>query len=192
MNTKKWLVYVFAPVAMFMASCGSGEENKDVKKEPEAEELNLDGMVGNDTLMAHGLNTTIWVPEELAPDGTQIPAQIEPDADNMLWKLKSGKKFHIVIRVVDGEGNYIKRKKEELAGGIFKIEYLDEKDNYVMYKASLPDNASKTEFFKFYGVKKVNGEEYEFYTEESAEFRKADVEWVRKSFIGFGQEVVEE
>ena len=106
--------------------------------------------------------------------------------------MKSGKKFHIVIRVVDGEGNYIKRKKEELAGGIFKVEYLDEKDNYVMYKATLPENASSIEFFKFYGVKKVNGEEYEFYTEESAEFRKADVEWVRKSFVGFGQEVVEE
>ncbi len=192
MNSKKFLIYLFAPVALFFASCGGGEEEGGKEGENGDEEVSLDGMVANDTLMAHGLNTTIWVPEELAPDGTQIPAQIEPDADNMLWKLKSGKKFHIVIRVVDGEGNYIKRKKEELAGGIFKVEYLDEKDNYVMYKATLPENSSSIEFFKFYGVKKVNGEEYEFYTEESAEFRKADVEWVRKSFIGFGQEAVEE
>ena len=192
MNSKKFLIYLFAPVALFFASCGGGEEEGGKEGENGDEEVSLDGMVANDTLMAHGLNTTIWVPEELAPDGTQIPAQIEPDADNMLWKLKSGKKFHIVIRVVDGEGNYIKRKKEELAGGIFKVEYLDEKDNYVMYKATLPENSSSIEFFKFYGVKKVNGEEYEFYTEESAEFRKADVEWVRKSFIGFGKEIVEE
>ena len=69
MNTKKWLVYLLAPVAMFMASCGAGEETKDVEKQSAEEELNLDGMVGNDTLMVHGLNTTIWVPEELAPDG---------------------------------------------------------------------------------------------------------------------------
>jgi hypothetical protein len=61
-----------------------------------------------------------------------------------------------------------------------------------MYKASLPENASKAEFFKFYGVKKVNGEEYEFYTEESAELKKMDVELVKKSFLGFGEEVVEE
>ncbi len=188
---KKFIIYLFAPVALFFASCGGGEEEGGKEGEKE-EEVNLDGMVGDDTLKVHGLNTTIWVPEELAPDGTQIPSQIEPDEDNMIWKLKSGKKFHIVIRVVDGEGNYIKRKKEELAGGIFKVEYLDEKDNYVMYRATLPENASSIEFFKFYGVKKVNGEEYEFYTEESAEFRKADVEWVRKSFIGFGKEIVEE
>lgn len=188
---KKFIIYLFAPVALFFASCGGGEEEGG-KEEEKEEEVNLDGMVGDDTLKVHGLNTTIWVPEELAPDGTQIPSQIEPDEDNMLWKLKSGKKFHIVIRVVDGEGNYIKRKKDELAGGIFKVEYLDEKENYIMYKASLPENASKAEFFKFYGVKKVNGEEYEFYTEESAELRKVDVELVRKSFFGFGEEIVEE
>lgn len=189
--TKKSVIYLLAPVAMFFASCGGGEDSGETKKE-EGEEVNLDGMIGDDTLKAHGLNATIWVPEELAPDGTQIPSQIEADPDNMLWKLKSGKKFHIVIRVVDGAGDYIKRKKEELAGGIFKVEYLDEKENYIMYKATLPENASKMEFFKFYGVKKVDGEEYEFYTEESAELRKVDVESVRKSFQGFGEEIVEE
>lgn len=189
---KKFLIYLLAPVAMFITSCGGDEAEGGKKGEGGSEEVNLDGMVGDDTLKVHGLNTTVWVPEELAPDGTQIPSQIEPDEDNMIWKLKSGKKFHIVIRVVDGEGNYIKRKKEELAGGIFKVEYLDEKDNYLMYKASLPENVSKAEFFKFYGVKKVNGEEYEFYTEESAELKKMDVELVKKSFLGFGEEVVEE
>lgn len=189
---KKTIIYLLAPVALFFASCGGGgEEGKDGEAKGE-DELNLDGMVGDDTLMNYGLKTTVWVPEELAPDGTQIPSQIEPDEDNMLWKIKSGKKFHIVIRVVDGEGNYIKRKKEELAGGIFKVEYIDDKENYIMYKATLPENASKSEFYKFYGVKKVNGEEYEFYTEESAELRKGDVELVKKSFSGFGEEIVEE
>jgi len=190
---KKFLIYLLAPVAMLFASCGGGEtEDNGGGGESDSSDMNLDGMVGDDTLKVHGLNTTIWVPEELAPDGTQIPSQIEADEDNMLWKLKSGKKFHIVIRVVDGEGNYIKRKKDELAGGIFKVEYLEDKENYVMYKASLPEDASKMEFFKFYGVKKVNGEEYEFYTEESAELRKVDVELVKKSFLGFGAEIVEE
>jgi hypothetical protein len=189
--SKKFLIYLLAPVAMMIASCGGGDSEGKAGEEG-SDETNLDGMVGDDTLKVHGLNTTIWVPEELAPDGTQIPSQIEADADNMLWKLKSGKKFHIVIRVVDGEGNYIKRKKEELAGGIFKVEYLEDKEDYVMYKASLPEDATKLEFFKFYGVKKVNGEEYEFYTEESAELRKLDVELVKKSFLGFGAEIVEE
>lgn len=189
---KKFLIYLLAPVTMFITSCGGGDAEGGKKEGGSSEEVNLDGMVGDDTLKVHGLNTTVWVPEELAPDGTQIPSQIEPDEDNMIWKLKSGKKFHIVIRVVDGEGNYIKRKKEELAGGIFKVEYLDDKENYLMYKASLPENSSKAEFFKFYGVKKVNGEEYEFYTEESAELKKSDVELVKKSFLGFGEEIVEE
>lgn len=191
MNSKS-IIYLLAPVAMFFASCGGGEEGDGKKGEGESEELDLEGMAEDDTLKEHGLNASVWVPEELAPDGTQIPSQIEPDEDNMIWKVKSGKKFHIVIQIVDGNGNYIKRKKDELAGGIFKIEYLDEKENFIMYKATLPDNASKTEFYKFYGVKKVNGEEYEFYTEESAELRKVDVENVRKSFLAFGEEIVEE
>ena len=89
--TKKSVIYLLAPVAMFFASCGGGEDSGETKKE-EGEEVNLDGMIGDDTLKAHGLNATIWVPEELAPDGTQIPSQIEADPDNMLWKLKSGKK----------------------------------------------------------------------------------------------------
>lgn len=188
----KSFFYLMLPVTMLIASCGGGEEKTEGGKEAESDEIDLEGMAEEDTLKAHGLDAVVWVPEELAPDGSQIPSQVEPDEDNMIWKVKSGKRFHVVIRVVDGEGNYIKRKKDELAGGIFKVEYLDEKENYILYKATLPEKASKIEFYKFYGVKKVNGEEYEFYTEEATEHRKVDVENVKKSFLAFGEKIVEE
>lgn len=67
---KKFLIYLLAPVAMFIASCGGDKTEGEKKENGGSEEVNLDGMVGDDTLKEHGLNTTVWVPEELAPDGT--------------------------------------------------------------------------------------------------------------------------
>ncbi len=188
---KKSILYFLAPAFLFLASCGGSEEGGKTDKPTEDDELNLDGMAADDGLKAHGLNTTIWVPEQLAPDGTQVPSEIEPDPDNMIWKIKSGKKFCVVIRVVDGEGDYIKRKKAELDGSIFKVEYIDEGENYILYKATLPEKASQAEFYKFYGVKKAAGEEYEYYNDESIDLRKVDAENIKKSFSGFGEEIVE-
>lgn len=189
---KKNLFYLLAPALFFIASCGGGEETpKDGETKGGEDELNLDGMAADDTLMDHGLNTVIWVPEQLAPDGTQVPSEIEADPDNMIWKIKSGKKFCVVIRVVDGEGDYIKRKKAELDGSIFKVEYIDEGENYILYKATLPEKASQAEFYKFYGVKKAAGEEYEYYNDESIDLRKVDAENIKKSFSGFGEEIIE-
>lgn len=185
---KKSFLLLLAPAILFLSSCGGGEEGGEKKDgETTTDEVDLEGLAADDTLREHGLKATVYVPEELAPDGTQIPADITPDEDAMMWRVRSGKKFDVIIRISDGDGDYIKRKKADLDNSIFKIEYIDEKENYILYKATLPDGSAH-EFYKFYGVKKVDGDDYEYYTSETAELRKGDIELVKKSFLAFGEE----
>tara|TARA_B110000285_G_scaffold161857_1_gene180799 strand:+ start:822 stop:1364 length:543 start_codon:yes stop_codon:yes gene_type:complete len=122
-------------------------------------------------LSSYELPAIISLPDETANIGAATKPEIIHTESDYQWDLKVGRNFEIHIEDCAEVGDLVKEKKKELANHTFyKIKYLIEDKELIMYERTLVvsgmDNASPTvgiehKSYHVYGQKKLGKIYYE-------------------------------
>lgn len=163
-----------------MMACGSGETNSDANAETASENSegsseDYSGMREVD-LSDYGISASIMTPPE-----TKGKLEIEETSFGSLV-IKVGDKFGVEIVPF---GLTIAEAKEEMdQGGLYQIEILEEGENHLLYKKSIPDSEVQEEFHIFMNVE-MNGEIYEIKSLAEIELKEAQARNILKAAKSF-------
>lgn len=140
-------------LALTLFACGGDAAKSDEAKTEVVEETPVVDYNGMEMIDLNPFN----IPASLyIADGTKGKQDIRSTPQESVV-VKVGSKFGIEIIPF---GLTISEKKEELAGGlVYKIEYLEETTNKLVYKQSIPGTEMDPEFHFFYDVE-INGDIY--------------------------------
>jgi hypothetical protein len=168
-------------------SCGSAEENKSGP-----DDINVD----NDyyefqtfDLSPHELAAHISLPDETANIGASKPEVIH-GAQDIYWTINVGPNFQLFITDKGNYNDLVQVEKQDLADiSNFKIEYLIDSSDMILYKRTLVvDGVEKASpkvgvnhvSYHVFGVKQIGGYNYSF--ESRAEgYEKDIIELMAKS-----------
>ncbi len=174
---------------MVLVSCG---EEKKVVEEPKEAEAVLD----NDYYDFQGFNMSpydipvmIMLPDETANIGASTKPEVVHTVDDFKWELLVGSNFEMLI---DDWGDYtdmvVTRKKELASLDFYKINYLIDQKNFIMYEQELIPKGVKAsnsvgvphKSYHVYAEKVIDGVTYVFRSkDEGAE--KLIIELMAKS-----------
>lgn len=164
---KKVFFFVFA-IAFIGLSLSSCKEDGEVALEGKS-----DTVVDTDytdfkgeSLKKHGINAMIMLPDELSNTGASVVPTFDR-VEDYLWNIEMGPRFEMSIEDLGTEENPIARIKSDLENvGIFKIEYLVDEADLIMYSRTVKyeDNSDlevkKTITYHCAGSKKIDGITY--------------------------------
>lgn len=150
---------LFFSLSAFIISCGDegdqeGNDNGDKKKEEQVDVSDMRKL----SMAENGLDITLMLPSVSSSTGAAIEPSITSELDGFRWEVSLGEKFVLVIEDYAKEENLIQEEKKRIEGyDFFKIEYLIEEDNLIMYKRELADGAGGNTSYHVYGIKTLNG-----------------------------------
>lgn len=191
MKNKLIFAALFIIIALGLFSLPSCGEKETTLQNDTIDSVKIDykGMRSY-SLKDHGLNTTLMIPEELTPSGDPFPVEVVKGEDGFTWRITAGPSFEMVIEEVDGEGNYIQRKKEALKNSVFTVEYLIDEPDKFMYKALLPNEAGQRDYYHVYGVVKIDGAEYIIMSNEAGEFSEVQAKDMLKTIYSISEKAL--
>jgi len=178
---------MFVLIASLLYSCGPGEEavvNPD--------QINID----NDyyefqtfDLSKYELAAHISLPDETANIGASKP-EVKHNEQDIYWSINVGPNFQLYITDQGSYNDLIEVEKKELADiSNFKIEYLVDSSDMILYKRTLiVDGVEKASpkvgvshvSYHVFGVKKIGGYTYSFESRTEG-YEKAIIELMAKS-----------
>lgn len=165
---KNIILYGFIVCSFFIvASCS--EENKEVPKEEQDEELyDFKGF----SLKEYDIPGTIMLPDETANIGASTTPEIIHTEDNFKWELIVGPNFHMIIDDWGDDRSLVSSEKERLAGlNFYKITYIEEGEDFIFYERILKVDGEKSapktvglehKSYHVYGQKVIDGVTYVF------------------------------
>lgn len=167
--------YIWIPaLALVLGSCGG--DSKETKGEgnetTEKEELDLSETTEH-TLDANGTQIKIMVPKEYAGSGAVLPSTDTVISEGIIWQVRVGEKYILHVEEADGTGDYIKKEKARMEGtGIYKMDYMINDKDLMMYKAELVNNSGQKPFYHVFGVVKIDGRDYIVKSFEQGDFNE--------------------
>jgi hypothetical protein len=135
-----WLSFVV--LALFTASCGETEDDNGLNVKYEDEDNDLYEFEAF-SLAPYEINAMIYLPDATANIGAATDPKVAHEMDGYNWDLYLGQNFH--MRIEDwGDDDHLAYEKENLKdqSHIYEVEYIEESDNFVYYKATLKDNGA--------------------------------------------------
>lgn len=185
------LLFVVASIA---PSCGGGGEKETVQEE---EGLNLDEdyyEFKGISLKEYGIPAMIMLPDETANIGASTkPEVIHADGD-FIWDIQVGQNFELHIEDYGDYTDMVEYKKKELKEQeIFKIRYLVDEKDLIVYERTLivkgskkasPTVGVKHASYHVYGQKIINGITYELRSRDEG-YEKMIIELMAKSIKSF-------
>lgn len=149
---KRHFLMLIVPVAVFLSSCGGGNNESNSEEQNKPKNENLKGMIQID-LSDKGLPLLITV-----PDTMENPIEITVQ-DWGETEVRSGKAFQIKI----AEGGDLALKKSDLADDLLftKLNYIIEEENGIVYSQGKADDENFEPRNHFYLVINIKGIDYE-------------------------------
>jgi hypothetical protein len=188
----KFRLFLFFFHLVFSLTLVSCSENEKIVEEPKEAETVLD----DDYYDFQGFNMSpydipvmIMLPDETANIGASTKPEVVHTVDDFKWELLVGSNFEMLI---DDWGDYtdmvVTRKKELASLDFYKINYLIDQKNFIMYEQELIPKGVKAsnsvgvphKSYHVYAEKVIDGVTYVFRSkDEGAE--KLIIELMAKS-----------
>ena len=188
----KFRLFLFFFHLVFSLTLVSCSENEKIVEEPKEAETVLD----DDYYDFQGFNMSpydipvmIMLPDETANIGASTKPEVVHTVDDFKWELLVGSNFEMLI---DDWGDYtdmvVTRKKELASLDFYKINYLIDQKNFIMYEQELIPKGVKAsnsvgvphKSYHVYAEKVIDGVTYVFRSQdEGAE--KLIIELMAKS-----------
>ncbi len=188
----KFRLFLFFFHLVFSLTLVSCSENEKIVEEPKEAETVLD----DDYYDFQGFNMSpydipvmIMLPDETANIGASTKPEVVHTVDDFKWELLVGSNFEMLI---DDWGDYtdmvVTRKKELASLNFYKINYLIDQQNFIMYEQELIPKGIKAsnsvgvphKSYHVYAEKVIDGVTYVFRSQdEGAE--KLIIELMAKS-----------
>jgi len=189
MKFRLFLLFFHLVFSLTLVSCS---ENEKIVEEPKEAETVLD----DDYYDFQGFNMSpydipvmIMLPDETANIGASTKPEVVHTVDDFKWELLVGSNFEMLI---DDWGDYtdmvVTRKKELASLDFYKINYLIDQKNFIMYEQELIPKGVKAsnsvgvphKSYHVYAEKVIDGVTYVFRSkDEGAE--KLIIELMAKS-----------
>ena len=189
MKFRLFLLFFHLVFSLTLVSCS---ENEKIVEEPKEAETVLD----DDYYDFQGFNMSpydipvmIMLPDETANIGASTKPEVVHTVDDFKWELLVGSNFEMLI---DDWGDYtdmvVTRKKELASLNFYKINYLIDQQNFIMYEQELIPKGIKAsnsvgvphKSYHVYAEKVIDGVTYVFRSQdEGAE--KLIIELMAKS-----------
>ncbi len=183
-------IYFFV---LIISSCGSNENS--VESENKAFNLDEDYYEFKGiSLKEFNIPATIMLPDETANIGASTKPEILHVEGDFLWDITVGPNFSLHIEDYGDYTDMVEYKKKELKKQeIFKITYLIDEKDLIVYERTLIvkglKNASskvgvKHDSYHVYGQKIINGVSYELRSRDEG-YEKMIIELMAKSIKSF-------
>jgi hypothetical protein len=175
-----------------ISGCGDDNNNKDGQAEIQLDEdyYEFKGI----SLINSDINAMIMLPDETANIGASTKPEIIHTEGDFKWDIHVGPNFHLHIEDYGDYTDLVKNKKKELKEyGHFKINYLIEEDELILYEQTLMVRGSKKaaptvgvehKSFHVYGQKVIDGITYELRSRDEG-YEKMIIELMAKSIKSF-------
>ncbi|MEY3235995.1 MAG: hypothetical protein RI883_96 [Bacteroidota bacterium] len=188
----------FSPVAILLfalmfSSCGGSSETDDTVNDPfilDEDYYEFKGI----NLKEYNIPANIMLPDETANIGASTKPEIIHAEGDFIWDIVVGPNFSLHIEDFGDITNNVEYKKAELKKQeIFKINYLVNEKDLIVYKRSLIvkglKNASykvgvKHDSYHVYGQKIINGIAYALSSRDEG-YEKMIIELMAKSIQSF-------
>ncbi len=187
----KSLMLLFLVVSGFSVSSCSGEEDKKKKKEDIDLEDYYEFQVMD--MSRYGINAYIHLPDETANIGASTKPEVSHPEDH-IWQIDIGQNFTLHIEDMANIKDNIKEEKKELKRkDFFKIKYLIDKPDMILYQRELvvkgSDRAASTvgvehKSYHVFGQKTIDGITYVLESREEG-YEKNIIEMMAKSIKSF-------
>lgn len=183
---------VVSALTLLVSSCGGGDKNKDRDTEIQLDEdyYEFKGI----SLSTSDINAMIMLPDETANIGASTKPEIIHTEGDFKWDIHVGPNFHMHIEDYGDYTDLVKNKKKELKDyGHFKINYLIDEDDLILYEQTLMVRGSKKaaptvgvehRSYHVYGQKVINGITYELRSRDEG-YEKMIIELMAKSIKSF-------
>lgn len=153
-------------MGLALSACSFVDADRDTEV-PEPKAMDAHSHWEQRYLGAHGMELEIKLPPEVAP-------QTEVHWNDNFGRLEISAPAHNIDFIITGEIESVESRRFDLDAGIFNIEYLDESEAHLFYKASLPDGTLP--YFHFFKSIEINGKTYQIQNNPLVEFGQEDVE----------------
>lgn len=187
------IIMLFITVSV-TSSCG-GDSGKEKGKEEEG--LNLDEdyyEFKGISLKEYGIPAMIMLPDETANIGASTKPEVMHTDGDFIWDIQVGPNFDLHIEDYGDYTDMVEYKKKELKEQeIFKIRYLVDEKDLIVYERTLivkgskkasPTVGVKHASYHVYGQKIINGITYELRSRDEG-YEKMIIELMAKSIKSF-------
>lgn len=196
MSLKKFLslspLIVFL-LGMLISSCGNSAEKEGSEKEV----INLDEdyyEFKGISLKAHGIPALMMLPDETANIGASTKPEVLHKEGDFIWDINVGPNFNVHIEDYGDYTDMVEYRKKELKDqNMFKITYLIDEKDLILYERKLVVKGSKKasptvgvehKSYHVYGQKVINGITYELRSRDEG-YEKMIIELMAKSIKSF-------
>lgn len=173
------------PAALIFSSCGGddkpsegdGDNNNETTEDldfSEMEEIKLS---------QYEMNASIRVPQIVGPNGDVFPVVVKHDDGDYFWYVEigeNGDRFKLIFEIADGLADDLVAEKKKMFQKFWKIEYLVDEKDIIMYRMYMEGDAVPEQFHVFAQVT-IDGTRYRVYSDESHQYRKKQAEDMYKS-----------
>lgn len=143
-----YILLLCTPV--FFTQCGKQSGEETVSDE---ELYEFQGF----SLKPYDIPVVIMLPDETANIGASTKPEVQHIEDDFKWEIHVGPNFHLVIDDWGSDREMVSSKKKELASlNFYKIKYLIDEPDFILYEQELKVDGKK-------GVSKKIGVEHKTY-----------------------------
>lgn len=172
----KHLFVFFCFLALFLFSCDTSSEGKNAGIDNQINEKDYYEFKGV-SLEEYGIPASIMLPDETANIGASTVVEVLHKEGDFLWDILVGPNFSLHIEDFGDRINMVENKRQELeVETLFRVEYLVNKKNLIIYKKTLivkgsskasPKVGVEHKSFHVYGQKISRGITYELRSQDS-------------------------
>lgn len=180
-------------LGMLISSCGNSAEKEGSEKEV----INLDEdyyEFKGISLKAHGIPALMMLPDETANIGASTKPEVLHKEGDFIWDINVGPNFNVHIEDYGDYTDMVEYRKKELKDqNMFKITYLIDEKDLILYERKLVVKGSKKasptvgvehKSYHVYGQKVINGITYELRSRDEG-YEKMIIELMAKSIKSF-------
>lgn len=180
-------------LGMLISSCG----NSSNKEGSDKGGINLDEdyyEFKGISLKGHGIPALIMLPDETANIGASTKPEVLHKEGDFIWDINVGPNFNVHIEDYGDYTDMVEYKKKELKDqNMFKITYLIDEKDLILYERKLVVKGSKKasptvgvehKSYHVYGQKIINGITYELRSRDEG-YEKMIIELMAKSIKSF-------
>lgn len=187
---KPLTIFFLLVSALFMSACSGGEDKKEEKEDIDLEDYYEFQVMD---MSKYGIDAHIHLPDETANIGASTKPQISHPEDH-IWQIDIGQNFTMHIEDMANITDNIKEEKKELKRkDFFKIKYLVDDEDMILYQRELvvkgSDRAASTvgvehKSYHVFGQKTIDGITYVLESREEG-YEKNIIEMMAKSIKSF-------